>query len=291
MSEPTPYLVDVARRFSRNTFGMVGLIVLVLLVLVAIFAPVIAPYPPDKPIPDEQGRYGRWQEPSARHLLGTDSIGRDVLTRVIYATRVSLTVGLVASLVATTIGVVVGAVAGYFGGFVDSVLMRVTDAVLAFPVIFLLIVLSAMITPSTSNVILIIGAVYWTRTARIVRGEFLRLREMAFVEAATSLGLKPVRIILFHLLPNAVSPIIVAATLRVAYAILLEATLSFLGIGVQEPTPSWGRMLEQATAISVLDQRPWLWAPPGLAILLTVMAINFVGDALRDSIDPRLVQR
>lgn len=290
-SKPTPYIVSVIQRFYRNKFGLVGLIVLVLMILVAILAPWISPYPPDKPIADEQGRYGRWQEPSQRHLLGTDSIGRDILSRVIYGARVSLSVGLVATLIATSVGVFIGALAGYFGGLIDSILMRLTDAVLAFPVIFLLIVLSALVTPSIFNVMLIIGLVFWTSTARIVRGEFLRLREMAFVEAAMALGMPAWRVILFHLLPNAVSAIIVAATLRVAYAILLEATLSFLGIGVQEPTPSWGRMLQQATAISVLDKRPWLWIPPGLSILVTVLSINFVGDALRDAIDPRLVRR
>jgi peptide/nickel transport system permease protein len=290
-TEPTPYIVEVVGRLRRNRFGVVGLLILGVLVLISVFAPLIAPYDPNMPIPDEQGKYVRWQPPSQRHLLGTDSIGRDVLSRIIFATRISLSAGVIATLIATGVGVLIGSLAGYFGGWVDSILMRLTDVVLAFPVIFLLIVLAAMVRPSIVNVFLIIGLVYWTRTARIVRGEFLKLREMAFIEAATALGVTPGRTIVYHLLPNAVSPIVVAATLRVAYAILLEATLSFLGIGVQEPTPSWGRMLNQATAISVLDKRPWLWAPPGLAILLTVLAINFVGDALRDAVDPRLVRR
>lgn len=290
-SKPTPYIVTVAQRFCRNRFGLIGLVTLCFMILVAILAPLVSPYPPDKPIADAQGRYARWQEPSHRHLFGTDSIGRDLFSRVVYGTRVSLSVGLVATFIATSIGVLVGVLSGYFGGIIDSILMRLTDAVLAFPVIFLLIVLSALVTPSIFNVMLIIGLVFWTSTARIVRSEFLKLREMAFVEAAVALGLPSWRVILFHLLPNAVSAIIVAATLRVAYAILLEATLSFLGIGVQEPTPSWGRMLQQATAISILDKRPWLWVPPGLSILVTVLSINFVGDALRDAIDPRLVRR
>jgi peptide/nickel transport system permease protein len=170
-------------------------------------------------------------------------------------------------------------------------LMRIVDIILAFPTIFLLIIISSVVRPSITNVMFIIGLIFWTRSARIVRGEFLKLREMAFVEAAISIGVQPQRIILNHLLPNSISPIIVDGTLRIAYAILLEATLSFLGLGVQEPTPSWGRMLNQATSISVLDGRPWLWLPPGLAILLTVLSINFVGDALRDAIDPRLKQR
>jgi peptide/nickel transport system permease protein len=166
--------------------------------------------------------------------------------------------------------------------------MRLTDTVLCFPVLFLLIALSSMVNPSIWNTMLIIGLVFWTRTARIVRSEFLKLREMTFTLAAVSTGVQSWRIISRHLLPNAVSPIIVDATLRVAYAILLEAALSFMGIGLQEPIPSWGKMLNQATSITTLDKRPWLWIPPGLAILITVLSINFVGDALRDAIDPKL---
>lgn len=288
MGEPTGYVTDVIRRFRRNLFGMVGLAIVVLLVLVAVFAPYIAPYDPDEPIPTPEGRIKRWQPPSTRHWLGTDSIGRDMLSRVIFGTRVSLSVGLVATLICSGVGIAIGSLGGYFGGWVDSILMRFTDTVLCFPVLFLLIALSTVVNPSILNTMLIIGLVFWTRTARIVRGEFLRLREMTFTEAAVSTGVPSGRIIVRHLLPNAVSPIIVDATLRVAYAILLEAALSFMGIGLQEPIPSWGKMLNQATSISTLDGRPWLWVPPGLAILMTVLSINFVGDALRDAIDPKL---
>ncbi len=282
------YYRGVVRRLRKNTYGMVGLGVLLILVLVAIFAPYIAPYDPNLPIPTPEGRSRRWQPPSERHILGTDSIGRDVLSRVIFASRVSLSVGLVATVITITIGIIIGSLAGFFGGWVDTVLMRFTDTILCFPVIFLCIALATMIRPSILNVMLIIGLVYWTRTARIVRAEFLRLREMEFSQAAVALGVRPGRIIARHLLPNAMSPIIVDATLRVAYAILMEATLSFLGVGVQEPIPSWGRMLHQATSISVLDGRAWLWVPPGIAILVTVLSINFLGDALRDALDPKL---
>jgi peptide/nickel transport system permease protein len=287
-SKPTSYWTDVSRRFRKNTFGMTGLVMVIVLVLIAIFAPLIAPYDPYEPIPNEEGRIERWQPPSARHLLGTDQIGRDVLSRVIFGTRVSLSVGLVATLICSFIGIIIGSLSGYLGGWVDAILMRFTDTVLCFPVLFLLIALSSMVNPSILNTMLIIGLVFWTRTARIVRSEFLRLREMTFTEAAISIGVPSWRIISRHLLPNAVSPIIVDATLRVAYAILLEAALSFMGIGLQEPIPSWGKMLNQATSITTLGKRPWLWIPPGLAILVTVLSINFVGDALRDAIDPKL---
>ena len=282
------YYRGVARRLRKNIYGMVGLVILVALVIVAILAPYIAPYDPNLPIPGPDGKSRRWQPPSDQHVLGTDSIGRDVLSRVIFASRVSLMVGLVATIITVTIGIVIGSLAGFFGGWVDTALMRFTDTILCFPVIFLCIALATMIRPSIINVMLIIGLVYWTRTARIVRAEFLKLREMDFCQAAVALGAKPGRIIVRHLLPNAISPIIVDATLRVAYAILMEATLSFLGVGVQEPIPSWGRMLHQATSISVLDGRAWLWVPPGIAILITVLSINFLGDALRDAMDPKL---
>jgi len=287
-SEGTSYLADVIKRFRRNAFGMLGLGLVVILVLVAVFAPLIAPYDPNEPIPTPEGRIKKWQLPSSRHLLGTDSIGRDMLTRVIYGTRVSLSVGLVATMICSAVGTLIGSLAGYFGGWIDTILMRFTDTVLCFPVLFLLIALSASVDPSILNTMLIIGLVFWTRTARIVRGEFLRLRQMCFTEAAISVGVTPGRIILQHLLPNAISPIIVDASLRVAYAMLLEAALSFMGIGLQEPIPSWGKMLNQAMSITTLGSRPWLWIPPGMAILITVLSINFVGDALRDAIDPKL---
>lgn len=267
---------------------MLGLILLLLMTLTAVFAPQIAPYEPNRMVPTEEGPPMRWQPPSSRHWLGTDSIGRDVLSRMIFGGRVSLLIGVVATAITISIGVLIGSLAGHFGGWVDSVLMRFTDTVICFPVLFLLIAVSTMLRPSMINVMIIIGLAYWTRTARIVRGEFLRLRSHDFVQAAIAVGVPAHRIITSHLLPNAMSPMIVDATLRVAYAVLMESTLSFLGIGVQEPIPSWGRMLHQATSLSVLDGRPWLWIPPGMAILVMVLSINFVGDGLRDALDPKL---
>jgi peptide/nickel transport system permease protein len=276
------------KRFSRNRVGVFGLIVLSLLILAAVLAPVIAPYGPSESIPAPSGRIERLQNPSWRHWLGTDHLGRDVWSRVLYGAQVSLSVGLAATLITVGVGVLIGSLAGYFGGRVDMVLMRVTDVVLSFPILVLLIALAAVMRPTLWGVMVTIGLVFWTRTARIVRGEFLRLRESLFVQAAVAGGAAPRRIITRHILVNAFSPIVVDATLRVAYAILLEATLSFLGIGLQEPTPSWGRMLNAASSLSVLEGKPWLWLAPGMAIILTTLSINFVGDGLRDALDPKL---
>ena len=278
------------RRFCRNRAGAVGLAVIAALIFVAAFARYLAPYDPYQPIADVGGQVVQYQDPSLRHWLGTDTLGRDLLSRLIYGTRVSLEVGLAATLFTVVIGVVIGSLAGYAGGWVDVVLMRLTDVILAFPIVVLLIALSTIMRPTLIGVIVTIALVFWTRTARIVRGEFLRLREMPFVHAAVASGASSPRIVVRHILRNTVSPIVVDATLRVAYAVLLEATLSFLGIGLQEPTPSWGRMLISATSLSVLSEKPWLWLAPGVAIILTVLAINFVGDALRDALDPTLQQ-
>ncbi len=275
-------------RFGRNRIGVFGLAVLGLLVLAAVLAPLVAPYEPGESIPAPSGRVERLQNPSPRHWLGTDHLGRDVWSRVLHGARVSLSVGLAATLITVGVGVLIGSIAGYFGGRVDMVLMRITDVVLAFPVLVLLIALAAVMRPTLGGVMVTIGLVFWTRTARIVRGEFLRLRVSLFVQAAGAGGAAPRRIITRHILVNAFSPIVVAATLRVAYAILLEATLSFLGIGLQEPTPSWGRMLNAASSLSVLEGKPWLWLAPGMAIILTTLSINFVGDALRDATDPKM---
>ena len=282
------YLSNVITRFRKNRFGMVGLLILTMLALVALLSPYIVPHDPHRPVPTEDGPPRSWQAPSSRHILGTDSVGRDVFSRLVAGTRVSLSVGLVATAMTIAIGILVGAVAGYYGGWVDAVLMRLVDIIICFPVLLMLIALSTLMAPSLINVMFIIGIAFWTGTARIVRGEFLKLRSLEFVQAARAVGAYPSRIVIRHILPNAVSPIIVNATLRVAYAILMETSLSFLGVGVQEPLPSWGRMLNQAMSFTVLDGRPWIWIPPGIAILVTVLSINFVGDALRDAVDPKL---
>jgi peptide/nickel transport system permease protein len=280
--------VTLWRRFRRNRVGVVGLTLLSALIAAALLAPLLAPHDPFKSIPNAAGRIERLQSPSPRHWLGTDHLGRDVFSRILYGAQVSLAVGFAATLITVGFGVLVGSIAGYFGGRVDAILMRITDVVLAFPILVLLIALAAVTRPTLWGVMVTIGMVFWTRSARIVRGEFLRLRETLFVQAAVASGATAPRIITKHILVNAISPIVVDATLRVAYAILLEATLSFIGVGLQEPTPSWGRMLNAASSLSILDGKPWLWLAPGLAIVVTTLSINFVGDALRDAIDPKL---
>jgi peptide/nickel transport system permease protein len=225
--------------------------------------------------------------PGEGHLLGTDALGRDVWTRIVYATRVSLSVGLVAVGIYTFIGTALGAIAGYYGGTIDSVIMRVTDVVMSFPLLIIIITVVALVGPSLFNIMAVIGLISWPSICRLVRGQFLSLREQEFVTAAYCLGTPPARIIWSHLLPNCVGAITVAATFGMAGAILTEASLSFLGLGVPPPQPSWGQMLTEAQKLSILADMPWLWIPPGVMIALTVLCVNFVGDGLRDALDPQ----
>lgn len=278
---------QVWMRFRRHRLAVFGAVVLAVLGLVAIAAPWLAPADPNKPFAVDASTYLVYADPSTAHPLGTDALGRDELSRLIYAARVSLSVAVLSALVAATIGTLVGAVAGFYGGWVDAVLMRITDTVISFPAMFLIMTLAALLHPSIWNVILVIGLIYWTGIARLIRGEVLRLKNADFVAAAVSAGSGHGRIIWRHLIPNAMGPLLVAATFSMAEAILIESALSFLGVGVQQPTPSWGNMLTAATNYSVLLGRPWLWVAPGMAILLTVLSINFVGDGLRDAMDPR----
>jgi len=232
--------------------------------------------------------YSVAQPPSPDHLLGTDETGRDVPSRLVYGARVSLSVGLVAVFIYTTIGLVLGSTAGYAGGWVDNVLMRATDVVMCFPTLIIIITVVSFVGPSIYNVMAIIGLLGWPQTARLIRGQMLSLREREYVEAARALGAPDAFIVLRHMLPNGIYPIVVSSTFGVATAILTEAGLSFLGLGVQPPTASWGNMLNAAQSVTVLESRPWLWLPPGLAIVLAVLCINFVGDGLRDALDPRM---
>jgi peptide/nickel transport system permease protein len=267
------------RRFRRHKLAMASLILLVLIGLATIFAGVLSPYGYA-----EQHLDQILQGPSAKHLLGTDQLGRDELTRLLYGGRVSLMVGLGVALVSGVIGTVVGAAAGFYGGRLDNAVMRLTDLFLSIPLLVLLIIASRATGGQTRDIVLVLSLGIWMYMARIVRGLFLSLREKEFVEAARSIGASNRRIILRHMLPNAIGVIIVNLTLTVAIAILTESLLSFLGFGVQPPTPTWGNMLE--------DGRPqmtfagWLVWFPGLAILLTVLCVNFLGDGLRDALDP-----
>jgi peptide/nickel transport system permease protein len=246
-------------------------------------APLISPYDFDA---QDVELLGMPYPPSAAHWLGTDQLGRDNLTRLLYGGQISFSVGLAAALVATAIGTLVGAVAGFYRGWVDVVLMRGVDVLLSIPPLPFILLLSGLVRPSVPVLVLIIGALGWMSTARLVRGEFLSLREREFVEAARALGGRDARLIWYHILPNAMAPLIVAATLAVGHSILVESALSFLGFGVQPPTPSWGNLLNNAR--QWLDGAPWLAVPPGAMILVTMLAVNFIGDALRDALDFRL---
>lgn len=270
------------KQFFKNKLAVLGLVVFSLLVLMAIFAPVLAPYDPveiDIFAPVHQA-------PSSEHLLGTDELGRDVLSRLLYGSRVTLLVGVSSMIFAVIIGSVIGALGGYYGGVLDNVLMRMTDVFLSFPAIILLIIMAAYFNTSIFGMIVIIGITSWMSVARLVRGEFLSLKEKEFVKASTALGAKDFRTIFRHMLPNAMAPLIVAATLRVGYSILFESALSYLGIGIQPPTPTWGNMLSNAQ--NDIFQAPWLAIWPGVMIFLTVLTINFIGDGLRDALDPKL---
>ncbi|WP_433086350.1 ABC transporter permease [Dactylosporangium sp. CA-052675] len=271
-----------ARRFFRHRLALAGLIMLGLFALAAIVLPWILGTDPNQVVPAAIRR-----PPGAGHPLGTDSAGRDVLARLLVGGRISLLVGLSSALVATLIGLVLGAVAGYFGGWADGVLSRFADVVLAFPSLIVIIVVAAFVGPSLPTLILSIGLFGWPTPFRIVRGLTLSLREQDALVAVAGLGAGPLRILRRHVVPVVVAPLTVVATLAVAQAILLEATVSFLGLGVPPPTASWGNMLNDAQSLTILETMPWLWLPPGIAIALTILAVNFIGDGLRDAADPR----
>ncbi|HUP58804.1 MAG TPA: nickel transporter permease [Thermoanaerobaculia bacterium] len=268
------------KRLFRNFAFTSGLILTVLLVLAALAAPLLAPHDPSK-----QDTMRRLEKPSNQHLLGLDELGRDVLSRVLWGARVSLRVGFSVVLLAATIGVALGAISGYFGGIVDVLVMRLCDILLAFPGILLAIALVAVLGPSLNNVILALATIGWVGYARLVRGQVLKVREMEFVTAAKALGARSPRVIVLHVLPNVINPVIVMATLGLAGAILAEAALSFLGLGVQPPTPSWGWMLSAGrTYLGIANH---LAIYPGIAIMLAVMGLNFLGDGLIDALDPK----
>lgn len=275
------------KRFKKNKLAIFGLSVILLLIILAILAPWVAPHDPYVSVTNEAGLYAKLEAPSSTHLLGTDELGRDILSRLIYAGRISLSVGLVAVSISTSVGILLGSIAGFYGGRIDNLIMRIVDVVICFPVLFLIITVSTLLKPSIFNVMIVIGLVNWTKTARLVRGEILKVREIEFVTATRALGAKNGRIIVRHILPNILAPIMVQATLQTAQAIITEASLSFLGVGVQPPIPSWGNMLTSATSITILAFKPWVWVSPGFAILITVLSINFIGDGLRDAFDPK----
>lgn len=267
-------------RFIRFKPAVAGLMMIAFIALLAIFAPLVSPYDPYAIDTTTRGA-----APSLAHPFGIDEVGRDMLSRAIYGTRVAMLVGLSATGISLIIGVLIGATAGYFGGFVDALLSRIVDALIAFPLLVLLIAMAAALGPSLRNVIIIIGVTVWGQYARVVRAEVLSLREREFVTAARTVGATDGRIIVRHIIPNVLGPIIVLASLSVAGIILLEAALSFLGLGVQPPTPSWGSMLSAGR--TYILTYPHIAFFPGLAIVITVLGFNLLGDGLRDALDPR----
>lgn len=276
-------LGEALKRFGRHRLAVASLVLLILLALAAIFAPYLTPYTFNG---QDVTLLGRPTPPSLAHPMGTDHLGRDIATRVLYGARVSLLVGLLSALIATLVGTLIGALSGFYSGWVDNVLMRLTDVVLSIPLLPLVIVLAGLLRPNLYLLVLIIGVLGWMGTARLVRSQFLSLRGRDFVEASRALGGSGLRIMLLHMLPNALGPILVSTTLSVGGAILLESALSFFGFGVQPPTPTWGNLLNSSR--EWLDAAPWVATFPGVFILTTVLAVNFLGDGLRDAFDPRL---
>lgn len=273
------------RRFFMHKPAIFGLVILTAMVILAVFAPLFTSHDPYF-----QDYSALKQPPGNGYILGTDALGRDVWARLVYATRVSLSVGLVAVIIYAVIGSTLGALAGYYGGWVDLLIMRMTDTVMTFPVLIIIITIVALVGANIFNIMLVIGFLSWPGICRLVRGQILSLREMEFITATRALGASGRYIIIQHLIPNVVSQITVAATFGIAIAIMTEASLSFLGLGVPAPIPSWGQMLTDAQKLSVLATMPWLWVPPGTMISLTVLSVNFVGDGLRDALDPHMDQ-
>jgi len=271
------------RRFLRHKIGVASAIVLLFIIGLIALGPAFFISEDDAFRPDPLVLN---TPPSADHWFGTDEVGRDIFARIIYGGRISLSVGLLAMLVAITVGVFFGSVSGYFGGAVDSVIMRMTDVMLSVPGLFLIIALSVFLGPSMQTIVLAIGFLNWMTVARVVRALFLSLKEQDFVVAARCLGIQDMRIMWGHILPNAMAPVVVAATLTVGSAILIETAVSYLGLGIQPPTPSWGNMLKNAQ--DLIWTAPWVAIFPGMMIFFTTLCINFMGDALRDALDPRM---
>jgi len=267
------------RRFRRHRLAMLGVVIIVILVVAALVGNEPAALMPNLKLTNKP--------PSLEHPFGTDRTGRDVLARTLVGGRVSLSVGLVAVLFSTAIGTLLGVLAGFYRGLVDQIIMRIVDMVMSFPVIVLLLTVVAIVGPGIFKIMVMIGLLTWTTPCRIIRAQFLSLREKEYVEAARCLGMNDFDIAIKHILPNAIGPLLVYASFGVATAVLLEAGLSYLGLGVQPPTPSWGNMLNTARSLSTMERTAWQWIPPAITTVLFVLAVNFVGDGIRDAVDPR----
>lgn len=282
--QTTSLLMDTLRRLSRNRMAVVGLGLIIFIILVAIAAPLLAPYHPINDVKISQSMV----PPGKKYLLGSDYLGRDVLSRIIYGARISLMVGFIAEVVALSIGIILGALAGYYGRWIDQLLMRITDIIYAFPtVLFAIAIMAVFEKPSITQLFLVLGFLGWTDIARLVRAQFLSIKEKEYTEAARAIGAGDRRIIFRHILPNCLSPLVISATVGVAGNILSEAWLSFLGLGAQPPLPSWGLMLNDGQTY-LMAGKYWLAVFPGLAIMITVLGFNLFGYGLRDAIDPRL---
>lgn len=271
------------RRYRKNKLAVIGLIIIVIYVILALAAPLFSDYDPEY-----FDLMNSDMPPSLQHPFGTDSLGGDVFIRSLFGARISLSVAIIAMLITLVIGVAYGAISGYFGGIVDTIMMRIVDALQSIPSFFLLLIIAASMTPTMWSTILAISLLGWMSMSRIVRSEILSLRQRDYASAALATGESKPGIIFYHILPNAIAPIIVIATLEVAGNILYEATLSFLGLGIQPPTPSWGNMLSSAQEIVTLTMYPWTAVFPGLFIMVAVLSVNFIGDGLRDALDPKM---
>ncbi len=278
---PVPYIFIV-----MNTRLLFGITIIALMGLMAIFAPLVATH---DPVEMDLSPEAILQKPSLQHFFGTDNLGRDVFSRMVYGARISLSVGFIAVFISMVIGVFLGGTSGYHGGWIDNVIMRVVEIMYCFPTFFLIMMVITFLGPSIINVMVVIGITSWAGLCRLVRAEFLSLRERDFVSSARVQGVSDMRIIFRHILPNAMAPVYVSATLSVGGAILIESALSFLGLGVQIPTPSWGNILSGGR--NYIDYAWWLTLFPGLAILITVLSFNLIGESLREMVDPRLRER
>ncbi len=282
---PNSYMKDVIQRFSKHKLAIISLFVLVLEVLLVIFLPIILNLDPYTT--DYNTYFG--SAPSALHWLGTGDLGRDRFARFLFGGRVSLQVGIVSAIISLVVGVPLGLIAGYYRGIIETVIMRLADIFMSFPSMVLILVLVSVLGPSVATVTVVIGILGWPRFARTIYGNVLSARESEYVEAARAIGTKDGAIMTKYILPNTFAPVLIAFTFRAAQAIITESALSFLGMGVQAPQASWGNILYEAQSISVLATRPWLWMPPGIALLITILCINFLGDGIRDALDTKMV--
>jgi peptide/nickel transport system permease protein len=270
------------KRFRQHKLALIASVALLIIMVLSFGAPLFTPYGPM-----QINLKARNQAPSRDHIMGTDLLGRDVWTRTLYGGRVSLAVGLTAATISVGIGVLLGSISGYFGKLPDMIIMRITDVMMTFPPIIIMLTLAAFIGPGIMNVILIIGGLRWPATTRLIRGQMLSLKNFEFIQAAHAQGLPDWIIIIRHSLPNTIAPLMANITFAVSAAILSEAGLSFLGLGIPLPTPTWGNMMQDARNLIILQNQPWMWLPPAMFTLLTILCINFIGDGLRDAFDPQ----